>query len=164
MSSRAGNPVFRFLSVFSLSLIGTTPFSVFLFVMGLVVAESIIYPTASLATAAIAGLFAGWASSSVVEDGKRADLNKVVVGNLAIGVIPAVASVLLASAVSRAVWLIGGVLVFGCVTGTILALRLRTSDATVAGDGQTTVGWLLGAVVGVGLVIFVASLFGLTGA
>jgi hypothetical protein len=156
--------VVRFLPVFSLALIGTTPFAVFLFVMGLVVTEYVIYPAASLATAVIAGLFAGWAASGVGGDGKRADLSRVVVLNLILGVVPAVASALLAAAVARVVWLIAGVIVFTSFTGSILALRYRTEEATVASDGSTTVGWLLGAVVGVGVVIFVASLFGMTGA
>ncbi len=164
MSEGRRNPAVRFLPVFALALIGTTPFAVFLFVMGLVVAEYVIYPAASLATAVIAGLFAGWAASGVAEDGKRADLTRVAIWNLTLGVVPAVGSVVLASAVARAVWLIGGVIVFTSLTGSILALICRTEDATVASDGSTTVGWLLGAVVSVGVVIFVASLFGLTGA
>ncbi len=164
MSEGRRNPVVRFLPVFALTLIGTTPFAVFLFVMGLVVAEYVIYPTASLATAVIAGLFAGWAASGVSEDGRRADLTRVVMLNLILGVVPAVGSVLLSESVARAVWLIGGVIVFTSLTGSILALRCRTEDTTVAADGSTTVGWLLGAVVGVGIVIFIASLFGMTGA
>jgi hypothetical protein len=164
MNERSRNPVSRFLSVFSLAVVGTAPFAVFLFVMGLVVTERVIYPTASLASSVVAALFAGWAANGVVGDGKRTDLTKVVTRNLLLGLPPAIASILLASAVARAIWLLGAVLAYTCITATILAVRHRSGEATVSGDGQATVGWLLGAVVGVGLVIFVASLFGLTGA
>lgn len=154
----------RFLSILSASVLATAPFTVFLFVMGLVVAEVVIYPAATLATAVIAGLFGGWAGSSVIGDGKRTDLNAVVIRNLALGVLPATAAGLLAAQVARAIWLIGAVLVFTSLTATFLTFRYRTETATVASDGGLTISWLLGSVVGVGLVIFVASLFGLTGA
>jgi hypothetical protein len=88
----------------------------------------------------------------------------VVPRNLAWGILPAVASIFLAASLNRSVWLIGTVLVYTSVTASLLSFRHRTAEASMVTDGKLTVGWLVGAVVAVGIVIFVASLFGLTGA
>jgi hypothetical protein len=164
MSEREPNRFLRFLAVFAITLIGTTPLAVFLFVMGLVVAESVIYPFATLATAAIASVIAAWVTNSLVGDEDRTDLRAVVPRNLAWGILPAVASIFLAASLNRSVWLIGTVLVYTSVTASLLSFRHRTAEASMVTDGKLTVGWLVGAVVAVGIVIFVASLFGLTGA
>ncbi|MGH8914964.1 MAG: hypothetical protein ACRDZM_10670 [Acidimicrobiia bacterium] len=164
MSEGEPNQFLRFLAVTAITIIGATPFAVFMFVMGLVVAESVIYPVATLATAAVGALVAGWVANSLAGDEERTDLRATVVRNLAWAVIPAVASIFLASTLDKSVWLIAIVLAYTSATAAILALRHRTTDATTPGDGQLTVGWLVGTVVAVGMVIFVASLFGLTGA
>ncbi len=164
MSEEEPKRFLRFLAVFAITLIGTTPFAVFFFVMGLVVTESVIYPVATLATAAIASVIAAWVANSLAGDEDRTDLPAVVPRNLAWGVLPAVASVFLASSLDRSIWLISVVLLYTSVTASLLAFRYRTTEASLIVDGKLTVGWLVGTVVAVGLVIFVASLFGLTGA
>jgi len=164
MSDKEPNRFLRFLAVFSITLIGTTPFAIFLFVLGLVVSESVIYPVAALATAAIAAVIASWVANSLAGDEDRTDIQAAVLRNLAWGVLPAVASVFLAASLDRSVWLIAIVLVYTSVTASLLAFRHRTGEASTVGDGALTVGWLVGTIVSVGLVIFVASLFGLTGA
>jgi len=164
MSQAGPNRFLRSLTVFAITVVLTTPLAVFLFVMGLVVTESVIYPTASLATAAIAGIVAGWAANSVLDDVSRSDLAAVVTRNLLLGILPAGVSTVLAASLDRSIWLIGAVLLFTSASATVLAFRHRTEEASPAGDGKLTVGWLVGALVGVGLVIFVSSLFGLTGA
>lgn len=164
MSDKEPNRFLRFLAAFSITLIGTTPFAIFLFVLGLVVTESVIYPVAALATAAIAAVIASWVANSLAGDEDRTDIQAAVVRNLAWGVLPAVASIFLAASLDRSVWLIAIVLIYTSVTASLLAFRHRTGEASTVGDGALTVGWLVGTVVSVGLVIFVASLFGLTGA
>lgn len=164
MTEREPNRFLRFLAVFAVTLIGTTPFAAFLFVMGLVVTESVIYPVATLATAAIASVIAAWVTNSLVGDKDRTDLHAVVPRNLAWGVLPAVASIFLASSLNRSVWLIATVLIYTSITASLLAFRHRTTEASMVADGKLTVSWLVGAVVAVGIVIFVASLFSLTGA
>jgi hypothetical protein len=164
MSERQPNRFLRFLAVFAITTIGTTPFAVFLFVMGLVVAENVIYPVATLATAAIASVIAAWVTNSIVGDEDRTDLRAVVPWNLAWAVLPAVATIFVASSLNRSIWLIATVLLYTSLTASLLAFRHRTTEASMVADGKLTVSWLVGAVVAVGIVIFVASLFGLTGA
>jgi hypothetical protein len=151
-------------SVAAIALLVTTPLAVFLYVMGLVVSENIIYPAAALATAAIAALAAGWAANSLTHDESRTDLATVVVRNLVLGVLPAGAAAFLATSLDRSVWLIALTLVYCSATASVLAFRHRSGEATAVQDGKLTVNWLVGTVVGVGVIIFVASLFGLTGA
>ena len=164
MSEQAPNKFLALPSVAAIALLVTTPLAVFLFVMGLVVSENIIYPAAALATAALAALAAGWAANSLTHDEKRTDLAAVVVRNLVLGLLPAGAAVFLASSLDRSVWLIALTLVYCCATASVLAFRYRSDEATAVQDGKLTVNWLIGTVVGVGVIIFVASLFGLTGA
>ncbi|HEY7469229.1 MAG TPA: hypothetical protein VIC07_06845 [Acidimicrobiia bacterium] len=164
MSEVKTRRITRFLAVLTISMIGTAPFAMFFYVMGLVVAEQVIYPTAALATSVVAGLVAGWAGNGIAGDDDRTDLNRVVTRNLILGVIPAVVSGLLAVSLNRAIWLIIGVVAFTSLTATWMCFRYRTSQSSAAVDGGATVLWFVGTVVGVGLVIFVASLFGLTGA
>jgi hypothetical protein len=158
------NPYLRFLAVFAITLIATTPFVVFFFVMALVVTEQIIYPTATMATAAISGLVASWAASSLTTDEERTDLSAVVIRNLIAAIVPAVASIPLAESLDRSVFLIAGVLIYTSVSASLLATRLTSSEITTAENAKLTVNWLVGTVVGVGVTIFVASLFGQTGA
>ena len=164
MSEEKPGRVGRFLAVLTITVVATTPFAVFLFVLGLVVVEAVIYPAASLGTSVIAALVASWAATGIAADDARTDLNAVVVRNLVWGVAPATVSVFLAASLNRAVWLIIGILLYTSITAGILAFRHRTGKASTGTDGALTVGWFLGAVVGVGVTIFVASLFGLTGA
>jgi hypothetical protein len=164
MSEENPGRVGRFLAVLTITVVATTPLAVFLFVLGLVVAEVVLYPAASLGTSVIAALVASWAATGIVADGARTDLNAVVIRNLIWAVIPATASAFLAVSLNRAVWLIIGVLIYTGLTATLLAFRHRTTEASTGSDGALSVSWFLGTVVGVGVTIFVASLFGLTGA
>jgi hypothetical protein len=164
VSGKSPNSFVRFLTVTLITLVGTTPLAVFLFVMSLVVSENVIYPAATLATAAIAALAAGWAATSLAGDEKRTDLGGVVLRNLVLAAVPAVAAAFVASSLDRSIWLISITLVYTSLTASLLAFRYRTNEATTVQDGKVTINWLVGTVVGVGVIIFVASLFGLTGA
>jgi len=164
MDVREPNAVLRFLAVFAVTVVVTAPIAVFLFVMVLVVDDQVIFPTATLATAAIASLVASWAASSLATNEKRTHLAAVAVRNLLWGVVPAVVAFFLGSSLDRSVVLIAAVIVYTALTGTVLATRHLSGEATAAEDGKLTVSWLVGTVVGVGVVIFIASLFGLTGA
>jgi lysylphosphatidylglycerol synthetase-like protein (DUF2156 family) len=164
MSDERPNHFLRFLTVFAITLIGTAPVALFLFAMSLVATENVIYPTASLATAGIAALVAGWAANSLGEIGERTDLQATVVRNLIWALLPAVASIFLATSLDRSIWLIATVLVYTSITAGLHAVRHRTTTTTTLTDGKLTVGWLVGTLVTFGVVIFIASLFGLTGA
>jgi hypothetical protein len=163
MDEREPNTFLRFLAVLAITLIVTTPLAIFFFLMGLVVSESVIYPTATLATAAISAVAASWAASSLSVGEERTNLAAVAVRNLAWAVVPAVASIFLASSIDRSIMLIAAVIGYTSVTASILATRHRTVVST-ADYGKLTVSWLVGTMVGVGVVMFVASLFGLAGA
>ncbi|GEM_PF-2629741 len=164
MGEGVPNRTLRVLVVLGVTLIGTSPFAVFLFIMGLVAAEEVIYPTATLATGAISALIASWAANLFAVDERRTDLARVVTHNVMWAIPMAVTTIFLPPYLDSPMWLIAGVIAYCGVIATILAFRRRTDEADAAADGQLTVGWLLGTAVGFGLVIFVASLFGLTGA
>jgi hypothetical protein len=85
------------------------------------------------------------------------------VRNLFWAAVPAVASIFFASSIDRSILLIVAVIGYTSVTASILATRHRTAVST-ADYGKLTVSWLVGTMVGVGVVMFVASLFGLAGA
>jgi hypothetical protein len=163
MDEREPNTFLRFLAVLAITLIVTTPLAIFFFLMGLVVSESVIYPTATLATAAISAVAASWAASSLSVGEERTNLAAVAVRNLFWAAVPAVASIFFASSIDRSILLIVAVIGYTSVTASILATRHRTAVST-ADYGKLTVSWLVGTMVGVGVVMFVASLFGLAGA
>lgn len=154
----------RLVVVLGATLISTSPLSVFLFLMALVVSEYVIYPTATMATALISALMAGWATNLLAGDGRRTILSAVLIRNAVCAIPLAVASIFIAGSLSRPIWLIAIVIAYCGVTATVFAVRHRTAEAYTAGDGGYTLGWLLGIAVGVGLIIFVASLAGLAGA
>lgn len=164
MDEREPNAFLRFLAVLAITLIVTTPLAIFFFVMGLVVSESVMYPTATLAAAAISAVVASWAANSLSVGEDRTNLAAVAVRNLCWGVVPAVASIFLASSIDRSIALIAAVIGYTSFIASILATRHRTGGVSTADYGKLTVSWLVGTMVGVGVVMFVASLFGLAGA
>ena len=76
-------------SVFVITVVVSAPVTLFLFVLGLVVVEFVIFPIATLATAVIAALVAGWAAGRLAGDGYRTDIGAVAWRNLAWAIIPA---------------------------------------------------------------------------
>ena len=64
-------------AVFIITVVVSAPFALFLVVLGLVVVEFVIFPTATLATGVIAALVAGWAASKLAGDGYRTDIGAV---------------------------------------------------------------------------------------
>ncbi len=81
-------------AVFIITVVVSAPFALFLVVLGLVVVEYVIFPTATLATGVIAALVAGWAASRLAGDGYRTDIGAVAWRNLAWAIIPAAAAAL----------------------------------------------------------------------
>ena len=149
-------------AVFIITVVVSAPFALFLVVLGLVVVEYVIFPTATLATGVIAALVAGWAASKRAGDGYRTDIGAVAWRNLAWAVIPAAALPFL-DVLSPG--LLALVVVFYTALGaTLFAFRHRTPDTSIPRDLRITAAWLGGTVIAVVLIIMVASVFGLTGA
>ena len=142
-----------------------TPISFVLFSMGLVVHEAVMFPLATLVIAVITALIASWITWKLAGNGHRADLSQVIPRNLAWGVIPAVAAAIypLAPLFPNAV-LQGAALVYTTAMATRLSFRYRTPETSLArGLGLSAV-WVVGTGLAMAAVIFVASLFDLTGA
>lgn len=156
----------RWITTEVLVVLVTAPVAFVLFAMGLVVHEAIIWPTAALATAVTASLVASWTADGLVRDGSRTVINEVARWSLAWAVIPAglvLSTALVGAGSPLAAW-IGVTVVYTSTVGVILASRHRTNDPAQARRGASTAIWLGGAAVAVGVVIFIASQFGLTGA
>lgn len=137
-----------------------------LFAMGLVVHETVIWPTATLAIGIVAALSAALTSSVLIGDGKRALINPVVVRNLVWALLPAAFMVAIPFIDSLARIPPGFweplVAVYATTGGVIFASRYRTSEPGSALIKAAL--WVVGTGAAVIGVIFVASLFGLTGA
>lgn len=149
-----------------ITIVVAAPISFVLFAMGLIVAEAVIYPTATLATAVITALIASWMVDWLTRDGQQTDLNRVVRRNLAWGILPA----LVALAYPRLVlpfpnaFLFGAILLWTAVTATRFASRHRREATSRRGRVAGSAAWLVGTGLATAAIIFVASLFGLTGA
>lgn len=139
--------------------------ALFLFALGLIVHESVIWPTATLVTSVVSALLASLLSDWAVRDGTRATTTGVARRSLAWALLPALLILLFPLLVGelRLIWWIGLVAVFTTAMAVYLASRFR-------GPGEETrrwrasLLWLAGTVVALIAIIFVASLFGLTGA
>lgn len=147
-----------------ITLVVTAPIAFILFAMGLMVAEVVMFPLASLVIAVIAALIASWAAWRLAGDGMRTDVNSVVGHNLAWGVVPAAVALAFPQLLVPLVFLTGSVLVYTVVVATALAFRHRTADRSIGRKLAQTAGWLAGTGIATAAVIFVASLFNLTGA
>ncbi len=139
--------------------------ALFLFSLGLIVLEAVIWPTATLATSVIAALAASSLSDWAMGDGTRAWMSEVARRNLAWALIPALLILLFPLLIGqlRLIWWIGLVAIYTTAAGTYFASRLR-GPAQESKRLRTAVAWLGGTIAGVIAIIFVASLFGLTGA
>ncbi len=151
-------------AVFIITVVVSAPFALFLVVLGLVVVEYVIFPTATLATGVIAALVAGWAASRLAGDGYRTDIGAVAWRNLAWAIIPAAAAALPFLDVLSPGLLTLVVVFYTALGATLFAFRHRTPDTSIPRDLRITAAWLGGTVIAVVLIIMVASVFGLTGA
>jgi len=142
----------------------TAPVSFVLFSMALMVAEAVIFPTAMLATAVITALVGSWTAGWLAGDGRRADFNRVVRGNLVWAILPAIACLayLRLAAHIRPDLLLGVTLIW--TTGTAVGLAFRHRKISGAGNSARSLAWLVKTTLTVAAIIFTASLFGLTGA
>ena len=158
-------PPVRRLLVGLITFVIAAPISFVLFAMGLMVAEMVIYPTATLVTAVITALIASWMAGWLMRDGQHTDLNKVVLHNLAWGIFPA----LVALAYLRLVFpfptafLLGAILLWTTVTATQFAFRFE-SETSSGARLTSSAAWLVGTGLATAAIIFVASFFGLIGA
>jgi len=134
------------------------------FAMALMVAEFVIFPTATLALTVVTALIASWAADGLGGDGRHSDLHTVVRRNLAWGVIPA--AVALASpwlSHSVAAFLPHVVVLWTVIAATRLAFRYRRTKSPKARRLAQSAAWLGGAGLTTTAIIVVASLSGLTG-
>lgn len=135
-----------------------------LFSMGLIVHESVIWPTATLATSIIAALVASLTSRWIVRPKKDVDVNAVAARSLVWALLPAAVILLFPLLVGslRLVWWIALVVTY--TTAFAVSLTRRHRNTTSGRPLFISAMWLAGTVAGVIAVVFVASLFGLTGA
>lgn len=139
--------------------------SMFLFALGLIVQEAVIWPSATLATSVIAALAAAPLSDWARQGETNAQTGEVVRRTLAWALLPALLILLFPLLIGqlRLVWWIGLVAVYTTTAAFFFASRFRAP----AGDTQrfkTSLYWLAGTALTLIGIIFVASLFGLTGA
>ena len=132
--------------------------------MGLLAVEFVIHPTVILVISVVTALVASWAADGLAGDGLHTDLNQTVARNLAWGVVPASLSILSAFVPAVGPFLLFFVVIWMTVTATALALRHRRAKTSPGKRlGQTGV-WLLGTLAATTAIVYLASLFGLTGA
>lgn len=133
------------------------------FAMGLLVVEFVIYPTVILVISVLTALVASWAADGLAADGLHTDLDQAVARNLAWGLIPAAAAVF-ALFGHAADLLLFVVVIWMVVAATTLAFRYRRAKTSTGKRLAQSGVWLLGTGLTTAAIVFVASLFGLTGA
>lgn len=149
-----------------ITLVVAVPVAFILFSLGLVVHEAVAWPTAALAISVVASLVGSWTADGLSRDGGRTLVNQVVARSLLWGLIPAALILLITFVgppVPAGVWW-GLVVVFASGVGVILAFRHRSEKTPPPARTLASLWWLAGTVAGVAVIIFIASLFGLTGA
>lgn len=156
----------RRLLVGVITVVIAAPFAFIGFAMGLMVAEAVIYPTVALLTALIAALVASWLADGLVGDGQRTDLNEVIQRNLVWAILPALAALAspwLGHQLLRQDYLLAAILVWTATTATRFVFRYRLTETSVTSRLARSGSWLFGAGLTTAAIVFVASLFGLTG-
>lgn len=149
-----------------ITMVIAVPAAFIMIAMSVVVHEAVIRPTAVLGTSVVASLIGSWAADGLSRDGRRTLVNQVVARSLLWGLIPAALislTTFLGTPVRPVVW--GSLVVaYASVVGVILAFRHRSEETPPPARTLPTFWWLAGTVAAVAVVIFMASLFGLTGA
>lgn len=137
-----------------------------LFTLGLILDERLLYPLALTVTAIISGAVAGWTTNRLVSDGLNTPANPLVIRSIGVGVILTI----LVFVIRRAGWFpsppiiliaLLSLVLASATTNFALTQRIPTMDAN---STRHIVAWIIGAIVAVPVVIFIGSLFGLTGA
>ena len=141
----------------------TAPVAFIGFAMALMVAEFVIFPTATLALTVITALIASWTADGLGGDGRHSDLNTVVRRNLAWGVIPAAVAVASPWLPPVAAFLPYVVVLWTVIAATRLTFRYRRIQTSQARRLTQSAVWLMGTGLTTTAIILVASLLGLTG-
>lgn len=156
------------LAIYLAGLIGAGLGLLLILPLGLVVVEWVVFPLALAVGALLAALAAGWVGTWLAGNGTRTRLAPVVAITEAVGL--GLALIVLGSA---ALWtvLFGPVIGIAGVASLVLAIAAGTATgvwrrpATAPhGDRAATLILILLAIVGAPIVVFLASLAGLTGA
>ena len=145
-------------------LVIAAPITFIGFAMALLVVEFVIYPMITLVIAVVTALVASFAADGLAGDGLHTDLNRAVGRNLAWGVVPAALAVLSIFVPPAHAFLLAFVVLWMVVSATALAFRYRKAKTSTGSQFMQSGAWLLGTGVTTAVVVFVASLFGLTGA
>lgn len=156
----------RGVAAVAITIVVAVPVAFILFALGLVVSETVAWPTAVFATSVVASLVGSWTADGLSRDGKRTLVNQVVARSLLWGLIPAALILLIifvGPPVPSGIWW-GLVVVYTSVVGVILAFRHRSEKTPPPARMLASLWWLAGTLAAVAVVIFTASLFGLTGA
>ncbi len=139
--------------------------ALFLFSLGLIVHEGVIWPSATLATSVVSAVAASVLSDWAIRDGTRAKITGVARRSLAWALLPALLILLFPLLIGalRLIWWIGLVAVYTTVVAFYFARRFRGPSEETR-RLKASLAWLTGTFAAVVVIIFVASLFGLTGA
>lgn len=134
------------------------------FAMALLASEFVIFPTMTLVIAVVTALVASWAADGLAGDGLHTDLDQAVGRNLVWALMPAAVAVVSIFVPPSGPFVLLFVVIWMTVTATTLVFRYRRAKTSMGRRLAQSGFWLLGTGLTTAVVIFVASLFGLTGA
>ena len=141
--------------------------TIFLFTLGLILVEFLLYPLALGISALICGLTAVWASNRILKDGLQASMEAVVTRcELA----AAILSLILIAASAAGFTAVPPILSAGATAFVIAlvsvysAMRLRRAPLPGTNSPRRAIVWLAIALISIPVVIFIASQFGWAGA
>lgn len=160
-------PVYIWLLILILTLLGSVVSATLLFTLGLILIEFLLYPLALGITALLAALTAVWLSNKLSHDGLQTPVEPVVRWCEGTAVLLAI----LLMVGNRMGWLphppifvSSGTAVILTLVSTFSAMQLRQTPSAAQTPTRRIVTWLIIAFLAIPLVIFVASLFGWAGA
>ena len=141
--------------------------ALFMFVLGLILAEVLLYPLALGVTALAAGLVAFWTANLAVKDGLRSPAGGVVGRTEAAAVVILLVLFglgLLNALPSPPIFSVVGASVLLTLAAFAAAMRTRRAGPAAPGEKRNVLIWLAAAAAAVPGLICLGSLFGLAGA
>lgn len=158
---------FALLLIGLLTLIVSLVSSAFLFVLGLILIEFLLYPMALCISALFTGLTAAWLNNWLIADGRHTAPRPVVIACEVVAVVLAALLIILSAAGSLnfpTIFLSSSAALLLAATAFVAARRYRTMQPAEPHEGWQAVIWIILALVAVPLIIFIADLFGWAGA
>jgi hypothetical protein len=141
--------------------------TIFLFTLGLILIEFLLYPLALGISALLSGLTAAWASNRLVKDGLQTSMEAVVprceLAAVILSLILIAASATGFTAIPPILTASAAAFVMALVA-VYSAMRLRRPPLPGTNSQRRALVWLAIALISIPVVIFIASLFGWAGA